>query len=264
MRAAFSLGTSFVSIRIKPPLKIRGILRRGRLDNLEIVDLRGGDNVEGEGAGVGFARRDGRTVDPNVVIALRETAHHDEFLVDNRNAWHTADDLRGVLVLRTLNLLCGYAALHHETVALDGHHGCFGIAGCLTRDHGHAQQIVGKAHGDEQQRVGMLVVKGALLFGVGNIVEGQMEGLPLARAFQLEAARFIRCQSLIGFFHFDGCAHQGLASFSVYHAATNLLRRNRHTQSNHPTNSEYCYHPLPHVFLLALHPSLAIPRALLS
>ena len=222
-------------------------MRRGRLDNLEIVDLRGGDNVEGKGTGVGFARWDSRTVNPDVVVALRESANHDKFLVNNRDAWHTANHFRGILVLRTLNLLRGDTALHHKTVALNGHHSRFGIAGSLTRDRCHSQKVVGKAHRHDQERIGMLAVKSAFFLGVGNIVESEVKGLPLARAFQLEAARFVRCQSLVGFFHLDSCAQQTFACFCINHATANGLRGKRQSQCKHPAKRSNYSQPLPHV-----------------
>lgn len=51
-----------------------------------------------------------------MVVALRETAHHDELVVDERDTRHTANDLGGIFVLRALYLLAADARLHAQGV----------------------------------------------------------------------------------------------------------------------------------------------------
>lgn len=93
---------------------VGGVFGCGGLDNHEVIELGGGQEVKRESAGVRLRTGDGGTVDPHLVVALRETAHHDELVVDERDTRHTAYDLGGVFVLRALYLLAADARLHAE------------------------------------------------------------------------------------------------------------------------------------------------------
>ncbi len=93
---------------------VGGVFGCGGLDNHQVIELRGGQQVERERAGVGFRTGDGGTVDPYLVVALGEPPHHDELVVDERDARHAADDLGGVAVLGALYLLAADARLDAE------------------------------------------------------------------------------------------------------------------------------------------------------
>ena len=98
--------------------EVGGILRRRALDHYDIVELRAGDDVKGEGARVGLGAGHGATVEPHIIITLRQSAHHHKLLVDDRDAGHAAYHLRRIFVLCARYQLCRDAALHHEAAAL--------------------------------------------------------------------------------------------------------------------------------------------------
>lgn len=95
---------------------VGGVLGCGGLDNHEVIELGGGQEVKRESAGVRLRTGDGGTVNPHLVVALRETAHHNELVVDERDTRHAANDLGGIAVLCALNLLAADTCLDAEGV----------------------------------------------------------------------------------------------------------------------------------------------------
>ena len=93
---------------------VGGVFGCGGLDNHEVIELRGGQEVERERAGIGLRTGDGGTVDPHLVVALGETAHHDELVVDEGDSRHAAYDLGGIAVLCALYLLAADTRLDAE------------------------------------------------------------------------------------------------------------------------------------------------------
>lgn len=93
---------------------VGGVFGGGGLDNHEVIELGGGQEVKRESAGVRLRTGDGGTVNPNLIVALRETAHHDELVIDERDTRHAANDLGGIAVLCALNLLAADPRLDAE------------------------------------------------------------------------------------------------------------------------------------------------------
>ena len=73
-------------------------LRRGGFIDQQVVNLTAGNHVEGEGTAVCLGTRDGQSVYPCVVVALRQAAHDDETVVYDGDAGDATDDFRSVPV----------------------------------------------------------------------------------------------------------------------------------------------------------------------
>ena len=93
---------------------VGGVFRGGRLDNHEVIELGGGQEVKRESAGVRLRTGDGGTVNPNLIVALGQPSHHNELVVDERDTRHAANDLGGIAVLCALNLLAADTRLDAE------------------------------------------------------------------------------------------------------------------------------------------------------
>ena len=104
-----------------------------------MVYLRRGDDVEGECALVGLARRHGSSVHPYIIISLGESAHHDELLVDDAHTRNAAYHLARILVLRALDVLFRYAGHSHMCLLLFAHQGCLSVVACLARHADNSQ-----------------------------------------------------------------------------------------------------------------------------
>lgn len=95
----------------KTSAEVSGIFRRRGLNDSDVVDLRGGDDVERKSARISLRTRHCATVYPYVVVSLRQSANHDKFILDNTDSRHPSHYLRGVFILRFLNLLCRHARI---------------------------------------------------------------------------------------------------------------------------------------------------------
>ena len=109
-------------------------LRRGGFQNQDVLDLPGGDHVEREGPRIGLRTRNGRVVDPHVVVALRKSPGDDKFVVDERDARNAPHDLAGITVLRAGDRLARNAADHLQRVPYVDIDGRFGIRPSYGRD----------------------------------------------------------------------------------------------------------------------------------
>ncbi len=91
------------------------ILSGRRFHYREVVDLITRNHVERESSRIGLTAWNGSSVDPYIIITLRETTDHDEFLVDEAHAWHTAYHLARIGVLGALYFLCRHIAHYDGT-----------------------------------------------------------------------------------------------------------------------------------------------------
>ena len=110
------------------------IFGRRRLDDAQVVELRTGDEVEGEGTRVGLGGRHGCAIEPDLIVALTEATHHHELIVDERNALYATNGLTGILVRRPADLLGRDAAADYECLAFGPNQRQFVVGGTLTGD----------------------------------------------------------------------------------------------------------------------------------
>ena len=90
--------------------------------------------VERERTGVRLGTRHGGTVNPHLIVALGQTTHHDKLVVDERDTRHTANDLGGITVLGTLNLLAADTRLDTERILGGLKHTHIGVPAALGSD----------------------------------------------------------------------------------------------------------------------------------
>ena len=91
---------------------VGGVLSGWRLHNHEVVDLTTGNHIEREGATVGLRTGHGTAIDPHVVVALLQAAHHHKLVVDEAHARNAAYHFAGIGVLGALNFLRRHV-VHH-------------------------------------------------------------------------------------------------------------------------------------------------------
>ena len=122
--------------------EVGGVLGGGGLHDDHVVQLRGGQQVEGERARVGFAARHGGTVEPHLVVALRQTSHHHELIIYQRDARHAPNHLGGVFVLRPLDLFATDTFLNRQRLLGGLQHRHIAVRATLG-DYGNLLQHLG-------------------------------------------------------------------------------------------------------------------------
>ena len=87
------------------PAEVGRIFRAWRFHHLQMVNLPSRNDVERKRPRVGLRARHGTPIYPYVVVALREPAHHDEFVFDEADARNATYHLARVAILRPFDFL---------------------------------------------------------------------------------------------------------------------------------------------------------------
>ena len=138
----------------------------GRLDDGEMVNLRCRDDVERKRPGVGLAAGNSTTVNPHIVIALRESAHHDELVLNQADARDAAYHLAGIAILCPLDFLCGDVVDNNVALACSRYHGVCRIPSLGLHHPRLAQHLVIGLKGNDHAR-------GVALHTRTHIVQGE-------------------------------------------------------------------------------------------
>ncbi len=132
----------FLGVDLYETARIVGGILCGRgLHDGKIVYLAAGNHVEREGAAVGLRAGHGAAIDPYVVVALLQAAHHDKLVVDEAHARYTAYHLAGIRVLCALDLLGRHIVDHIGTAPGLLYGGGLGV-GAAHGGHRHAAQLL--------------------------------------------------------------------------------------------------------------------------
>ena len=221
-------GRNFLGVDEDESARVVGrILSRGRLDNHHVVDLPTGNHVETEGATVGLATGRCPAIDPNVIVALGESAHHHKLSLDKAHARDAADHLAGVAVLTPLDFLCGDVAHDDGAGSCGVDHGGIRIQ-YLHRRHGHVAQLLFVGRQRDAQVIFCAVglsPNSVNIFGfVGYILDDKGVALTLVETLEVELSINVGSHTQRSFLHLHGCTDQRLLRLGVDHHAPNVLR----------------------------------------
>ena len=113
----------FGSHLYKPSAIVGWINGTGRLDDGEMINLGCRDDIERKRTRIGLAAGNSTSVNPYIVITLRESAHHDELVLNQADARNATYHFTGIAILCPLDFLSGYIVDNDIAFACGRNHG---------------------------------------------------------------------------------------------------------------------------------------------